>query len=688
VNDKINIINEEYRQAVRKVVQDRINFHTPMREMDLPIMDILVKEYGKLHESTSKQAELLKRPNVPDLARMGNEIWNLYKEYKLVEAKPIITASNDVSGAIKKKRDDNEKNERLQKLTAELVRQVSLVHNLYDSYPLNDEECRRFKIKIIDKEKTDKFVLRNQETLRKCTLITQKTYLQNSLISSVLNNSNKQNELHNELKFLLAKSDIDESGDPFIMFSGAYITSKQFMQDVKNSIDEIDYFLKMNVFLKPELVNDPTDKEPTDHAKKQTWVQRTLNVTDAFHLPIYSATYRILQWKRQQQLPVPKQVSDESVTEWELGATRQIEVLDDRRIWRCTDGQWQWISQQTRDANVDHVPTERPADTPVVVEPSWVPAATSDASHVQQTQSDDWDAEGFIAPAAQAPLDDEWFHQFLPEDHFLGARAVYLHPIRSGKGTEQGLCPRCHLVVKSDVPRMQVDGVFWHFACYKKQFQRGQERRHNGPNRTTFTEPKVQQGGQGRQGGQGAQGRQQRAQQGAAQRGPSQKSRGPGQSYRQKAQKGSVERKGPQQGSVAPPPDATGSFELFTLREAVPSNVSIKVQVEELKGNKDMNTHKQQSIFSYTDACTWNTYIFKTYETLTVNIMPEWHRVSRVTEDPFRLFTRKQQALQEKKSEQLLAQAKTLGRIFQGRRLTKKICTGLNYLAEDHERAS
>ena len=78
-----------------------------------------------------------------------------------------------------------------------------------------------------------------------------------------------------------------------------------------------------------------------------------------------------------------------------------------------------------------------------------------------------------------------------------------------------------------------------------------------------------------------------------------------GESYRQKAQRGVTERKG-----RAPPAPKAGSFALFTLREAMPSTAAIDVEVEEIKGNKDMNTHKQQSIFTYTNMCTWNTYVF------------------------------------------------------------------------------
>jgi hypothetical protein len=295
--------------------------------------------------------------------------------------------------------------------------------------------------------------------------------------------------------------------------------------------------------------------------------------------------------------------------------------------------------------------------------------------------ADDWDADGF--EAAGVGIRSEWFQQFLPEDHFLGARAVYLHPSRGGKSTSEGLCPRCHLVVKNDVPRMQVDGVFWHFACYKKEFQQGKARQPSRQNNT--------QGGQQIRTDQKSTAQQGAAQQGAAHqrashKGPSRQGASQrGESYRQKAQRGVTERKG--QGRAPPAPKA-GSFALFTLREAMPSTAAIDVEVEEIKGNKDMNTHKQQSIFTYTNMCTWNTYVFKTYEALVVDSMPDWHRVSRVTEDPFQLFSKKQQALQEKKTVELLAQAKTLGRVFQGRRLTKKICTGLEYLPEDHERAS
>jgi hypothetical protein len=56
----------------------------------------------------------------------------------------------------------------------------------------------------------------------------------------------------------------------------------------------------------------------------------------------------------------------------------------------------------------------------------------------------------------------------------------------------------------------------------------------------------------------------------------------------------------------------------------------------------------------------------------------------RVTEDPYRYFVKKMAKTQEKQTEELLAQSKTLGRIFQNRRLTKKVSTGIEYLTEDH----
>ncbi len=99
---------------------------------------------------------------------------------------------------LQNKREKIEKDEKIKKLTAELSKLVSQVHGLYITYPLNDDECKLYNIRIVDKAKPNKFVQQNQEILRKCTLITQRTYFQNSLISTVLNNDRKQTELEDE----------------------------------------------------------------------------------------------------------------------------------------------------------------------------------------------------------------------------------------------------------------------------------------------------------------------------------------------------------------------------------------------------------------------------------------------------------------------------------------------------------
>ena len=151
VQVKINQINEEYRQTVKTIVQDRTSFHQPMREEDLLILDELLKQYGRLADSKRKEADLLRRPNVSELAAKGKQVWDLYAEYKQVEAKQVTAVSKDVSSVLQNKREKIEKDEKIEKLTAELSKLVSQVHGLYISYPLNDDECKRYNIRIVDK---------------------------------------------------------------------------------------------------------------------------------------------------------------------------------------------------------------------------------------------------------------------------------------------------------------------------------------------------------------------------------------------------------------------------------------------------------------------------------------------------------------------------------------------------------